>query len=175
MDKRHLARIRNTTALLALAGALALAAPAFAWPWDQKDDAPRIPRWAALKFGEVNARAGPGDTSRILFVYRARGLPVQILAETREWRRVCDSDRVMSWVKATTVTDKRTVLRKVNAPVALHADPAPGSRVVAYMAGRSTAELRNQHAAWSQVRAGGRTGWLPTSEVWGTDNRPQCR
>lgn len=158
-----------------LALALAAATSAAAWPWDAKDDGPKIPRWAALKFGEVNARAAPGDTSRILFVYRARGLPVQILAETREWKRVCDSDGSLAWVKATAITEKRTVLRKASAPLPLRADPAPGSKIVAYMAGRSTAELQGQHAGWRRVRAGGRTGWLQASEVWGTDNRPQCR
>jgi SH3-like domain-containing protein len=43
------------------------------------------------------------------------------------------------------------------------------------MAGRSTAELQGQHAGWRRVKAGGRAGWLQASEVWGTDNRPQCR
>lgn len=155
--------------------ALAFAAQACAWPWDHKDEGPKIPRWGALKFGEVNARAGPGDTSRILFVYRSRGLPVQILAETREWRRVCDSDGALSWVKATTVTERRTVLRRAAQPAPLRADPAPGSKVVAFMAGRSVAEYQAQHGTWTRVKAGGRTGWLQTAEVWGTDNRPQCR
>lgn len=175
MQTRGMFSVRTTTALLAGLAGLALASSAAAWPWDHKDDAPKIPRWAALKFGEVNARAGPGDTTRILFVYRSRGLPVQILAETREWRRVCDADHTLSWVKATAVSEKRTVLRRINAPLPLRADPAPGAHVVAYMAGRSIAELQVQHGAWTRVRAGGRTGWLPTAEVWGTDNRPQCR
>jgi SH3-like domain-containing protein len=85
-------RMRLLRPLLPLALALAAVTSAQAWPWDHRDDGPKIPRWAALKFGEVNARAGPGEDTRVVFVYRARGLPVQILAETREWKRVCDSD-----------------------------------------------------------------------------------
>jgi SH3-like domain-containing protein len=154
---------------------LAVAGSAAAWPWDRKDDAPRIPRWGALKFGEVNARAGPGEDTRVLFVYRSRGLPVQILAETREWRRVCDSDRTMVWVKATAVTERRTVLRKAAQSLPLRAAPAPGAKVAAVMAGRSVAELKRQHGSWIEVKAGGRTGWAPAAELWGTDNRPQCR
>jgi SH3-like domain-containing protein len=156
--------------------AMSLAATsAAAWPWDHKDEGPKIPRWGALKFGKVNARAGPGEDTRVLFVYRSRGLPVQILAETREWRRVCDSDHVMVWVKATAVTERRTVLRKAPRPLPLLAAPAPGAKVVAFMAGRSVAEMRRQHGAWTEVRSGGRAGWAPTAELWGTDNRPQCR
>lgn len=161
--------------ILTLLLGLAASGPAAAWPWDHRDDAPKIPRWASLKFGEVNARAGPGEDTRVLFVYRARGLPVQILAETREWRRVCDSDHSLVWVKATAVTERRSVLRKSPQPLPLRAAPAPGARVVALMAGRSTAELQRQHGGWTQVKADGRAGWAPTSELWGTDNRAQCR
>jgi SH3-like domain-containing protein len=155
--------------------ALLAAGPAAAWPWDHRDDAPKIPRWASLKFGEVNARAGPGEDTRVLFVYRARGLPLQILAQTREWRRVCDSDHSLVWVKATAITERRTVLRRSAQPLPLRAAPAPGARVTAVMAGRSTAELKRRHGVWTEVRAGGRTGWAPTAELWGTDERPQCR
>src|SRR6185437_5073069 len=48
-----------------------------------------VPRYVSLKFDKVNARSGPGDDHRLLFVYRVRGLPLQVIAETSEWRRVC--------------------------------------------------------------------------------------
>src|SRR4051794_23871038 len=65
-------RMRLLRPLLPLALALAAVTSAQAWPWDHRDDGPKIPRWAALKFGEVNARAGPGEDTRVVFVYRAR-------------------------------------------------------------------------------------------------------
>ena len=35
-----------------------------------------VPRYVSLKFEKVNARAGPGDDHKLLFVYRVRGLPL---------------------------------------------------------------------------------------------------
>ena len=35
-----------------------------------------VPRYVTLKFDPVNARAGPGDDHRLLWVYHAKGLPV---------------------------------------------------------------------------------------------------
>ena len=49
-----------------------------------------VPRYVSLKFDSVNARAGPSDDHRLLWVFHARGLPVQVIAETEDWRRVCD-------------------------------------------------------------------------------------
>ena len=37
-----------------------------------------VPRYITLKFAKVNARAGPGDDHKLLFVYRKRGLAVEI-------------------------------------------------------------------------------------------------
>ena len=84
-----------------LAAALALlAAPSVA---ADKSDRPTpsglpVPRYVSLKFDTVNARAAPGDDSRLLWVYRQRGLPVQVVAETAEWRRICDPERGLAWV-----------------------------------------------------------------------------
>ena len=57
-----------------------------------------VPRYVSLKFDKVNARAGPGDDHKLLFVYRVRGLPLQVIAETSEWRRVCDPEGTLAWV-----------------------------------------------------------------------------
>jgi hypothetical protein len=56
-----------------------------------------VPRYVSLKFDKVNARAGPADDSRLLWIYHARGLPLQVVAETDEWRRVCDPSGAVAW------------------------------------------------------------------------------
>ena len=43
-----------------------------------------VPRYVSLKFNEVNARGGPGDDYKLLWTYRARGLPLQVIAETSD-------------------------------------------------------------------------------------------
>ena len=49
-----------------------------------------MPRYVSLKFGEVNGRQGPSEDDKLLWTYHAKGLPVQIIAETAEWRRIID-------------------------------------------------------------------------------------
>ena len=43
-----------------------------------------VPRYVSLKYGQVNARVGPDEEHRLLWIYKAKGLPVQVVAETRE-------------------------------------------------------------------------------------------
>ena len=60
-----------------------------------------VPRWISLKSDKVSARQGPGMDHRILWQYRARHLPVQVIAETREWRKICDPEGSVAWIHRT--------------------------------------------------------------------------
>jgi len=133
-----------------------------------------VPRYVALKFGEVNARGGPGDDYRLLWVYRSRGLPVQVVAETKEWRRVCDPMGGLAWVKSTGVDGRRTAARLQATPLPLLDKPQTGAKVSAVLAGKATARLDKCKDGWCRLKATGGSGWAPASAVWGTDERPQC-
>jgi SH3-like domain-containing protein len=156
---------------MALAGLATMVAAA---PRETPSGLP-VPRYVSLKFGDVNARGGPGDDYRLLWVYRARGLPLQVTAETKDWRRVCDPQGGLAWVKATGVSGQRMALRMLAAPLPLRAKPAPGAQVTAYLAGRAVARLDRCKGGWCRLKASGASGWAPQQEVWGTDDRPQCR
>jgi SH3-like domain-containing protein len=135
-----------------------------------------VPRYVVLKFGEVNARAGPGDDHRLLWVYRVKGLPVQVVAENTEWRRICDPERGLAWVHRRTTDGRRMVMRTQATPLALRGAPKPTAAVHAFLNARALAALvRCDSKAWCKLRVDGVSGWAPASELWGTDDRPQCR
>ncbi len=134
-----------------------------------------VPRWVTLKFSEVNARKGPGDDHRLLWVYRARGLPVQVVAETSEWRRICDPDGGLAWVHKRTTDGRRSLMNPRPRPLAIQRSPKPGAKAVAYLNARSLASLVRCEDGWCKVKAGRATGWVREAEVWGTAAAPQCR
>jgi SH3-like domain-containing protein len=135
-----------------------------------------VPRYVSLKFDVVNARSAPGDDSRLLWVYRAKGLPVQVVAETNEWRRICDPERGLAWVHRRTTDGRRMVMRLQAQPLPMLANPKAGARVQADLAPRALAELdRCNKDGWCKLKAGHRDGWVPAAEVWGTAEEPQCR
>jgi SH3-like domain-containing protein len=133
-----------------------------------------VPRYVTLKFGSVNARSGPGDDYPALWVYQVRGLPVQVIAETSEWRRICDPDRGVAWVHMRTTDGRRNVMRLAPTPVAVQADPRADSRTLALLRPRALAALQRCEAGWCRIKADGVTGWVPEAAMWGLDNRLQC-
>ena len=133
-----------------------------------------VPRYVTLKFDPVNARAGPGDDHRLLWVYHAKGLPVQIIAETADWRRICDPDGSQSWVHKRSVDGRRAGMRLQATPLALHAQPRDSAAVIAYLAPRAVAGLDKCQKGWCRLRAGQSEGWVAQDQVWGANERPQC-
>ncbi len=134
-----------------------------------------VPRYVSLKFAEVNARGGPGDDYKLLWVYRAKGLPVQVIAETQDWRKVCDPTGAAAWVKATGVDGRRTVIRLTAAPLSLLDKPGAGGKAKAILPPRAVASLDRCDKGWCKLRGLGSGGWTPAVEVWGADEQPQCR
>ena len=169
---------RGMMALAGLVVALAAAGPTAADDGSKDHPTPSglpVPRYVSLKFDSVNARAGPSDDHRLLWVFHARGLPVQVIAETEDWRRVCDPDGQVSWVHRRTTDGRRMVMRTGQGAAAILSSPKPKASVVAYLAPRALAALDRCQAGWCKIKVGGVSGWAAASDLWGTADPPQCR
>jgi SH3-like domain-containing protein len=134
-----------------------------------------VPRWLSLKFGKINARSGPGDDYPTVWVYDTKRLPVQVVEETREWRKICDPDGQSAWVHRRTLDGARTVVRVKPQALALTDKPDSHSPVRAYLAPQSMADLDHCADGWCRVSAGGIKGWAREGELWGVGDAPHCR
>jgi SH3-like domain-containing protein len=134
-----------------------------------------VPRYLSLKRGEVFGRKGPGKDYATLYVYHARGLPVQVVDETTDWRRICDPDGVGVWVASAMVDGRRTVMATGPVAVALRTGPSDSAGAAAYLRPRAIADLGRCKADWCEISADGARGWVKSSEVWGLAPQPQCR
>jgi SH3-like domain-containing protein len=134
-----------------------------------------VPRYVTLKFAKVNARAGPGEDHRLKFIYRKRGLPVQVVAETSDWRRVCDPEGQVTWVHKRVTDGRRNVINMNARPAPLYRAPKPGAEVAAYLNVRALAALVRCEKGWCKVKADGAAGWVREDALWGASDALQCR
>jgi SH3-like domain-containing protein len=134
-----------------------------------------VPRYVSLKRDKVYARKGPGTDYPALWVYRAKGLPVQIVAETLDWRRVCDPDGGAVWVHRSMLDGRRTVEAMGPGPVSLLRAPKDGAPLAGLLNARALASLDRCAGGWCRLRVEGVTGWAAADRVWGVAPTPQCR
>lgn len=87
---------------LTLIFAALLATPVYAEEADTgKDNALGLPRFAVMRFSEINLRTGPGTRYPIDWVYRRVGLPVEVINSFDTWYRIRDIDGTEGWVHKT--------------------------------------------------------------------------
>ena len=164
-------RLMTAAALLLWAAAPAARSAA---PERQTPSGMPVPRYVSLKFDKVNARAGPGDDHRLLWVYHARGLPLQVIAETLEWRRVCDPDGATAWVHKRVTDGRRTTMNTHAQAMALLRRPKPDAKPAAYLTSKALASLDRCTKGWCKVRADHASGWVRQGDLWGTADDVQC-
>ena len=133
-----------------------------------------VPRWLSLKSSEVRARYGPGLDYRILWEYRASGLPVQVIAETTEWRKICDPEGAVAWVHRSVVSSRRSVFNASPGEIAIHASRSKTAPVRARLSPRSLVSVDDCEEGWCEVRVRRMRGWVQEGDVFGTQRRALC-
>jgi SH3-like domain-containing protein len=66
-----------------------------------------VPRFVSLKPDRVNVRGGPTRDHDVTFVYTRAGLPVEITAESDNWRRIRDWEGSEGWVYHSLLSGRR--------------------------------------------------------------------
>jgi SH3-like domain-containing protein len=154
--------IRRTFGALAMAGfLLASSLPVLA----AEKNLP-IPRFVSLRSEQVNVRTGPGERYPIEWVFNRKDLPVEIVGEFENWRKIRDSDGAEGWVHQRMVVGRRSVLVRDKLRE-LHRKPSDGAEVVARLEPGVVAKLLECDGPWCRVEKAGISGWLKRSEVWG--------
>lgn len=133
-----------------------------------------VPRWVSLKSSQVRARQGPGLDYRILWEYRAAGLPVQVIAETREWRKICDPEGSVAWIHRTVASGRRSVFNASAAEIPIRSGRSETAPVRARLSPRSLVALDECEEGWCRVRARKLSGWVAQGAVFGAQTRAQC-
>lgn len=129
-----------------------------------------IPRFVSLKAEKVNVRRGPSSDHPVAWVFQRKGLPVEIVAEFENWRRVRDSDGEEGWILQNMLAGKRTAEIapwKQGQNVALLQSPKNGASVVAEVGSGVVAEVENCDGDWCELSAGGYSGFVEQTQLWG--------
>ncbi len=130
-----------------------------------------VPRFVSLKSDKVNVRRGPSNDQSIVWVFARAGLPVEIIAEADNWRRVRDSEGADGWVFHGLLSGRRTVLispwSKGKEAVALHSGRSTGSRAVAQLQSGVLGNVVTCDGEWCELTVGDYSGFVEQNKLWG--------
>jgi len=126
-----------------------------------------MPRFVSLRSDTVNARRGPGLDHRIDWEFVQRGLPVQVVAEYGNWRRIADSDGVGGWVLHSLLSGARTGLVLGEGNLALMTGRRPSDDAKAELEPGVVVRIQECDGDWCRVSVGRSNGWVQQARLWG--------
>jgi SH3-like domain-containing protein len=168
MNAKH--AIRELRRMMAAAAvAMALVAPAAAGDVGPKSGLP-LPRFVSLKPDRVNVRAGPTRDHEVKFVYTRAGLPVEITAESDNWRRIRDWEGADGWVYHSLLSGRRTAVvtsKSKKELVPLYANADLEAAVVARLEAGVLAQVGRCDGEWCRIAGARFEGWIVQTRLWG--------
>lgn len=129
-----------------------------------------VPRYVSLKADKVNVRGGPSREHDVTWVFTRAGIPVEITAESENWRRIRDAEGAEGWVFHSLLSGRRTALVSPSTKAEmfpLYERASTSSNVVARLQARVLATVRNCDGKWCRVFGDGFDGFIEQHLLWG--------
>ena len=126
-----------------------------------------VPRYASLRYTEVNGRAGPSPDYPVRWTYERAGLPVVVIRESKDWRMIRDPMGDEVWINQSQLAAKRTAIT-TNSGV-IYREPRTDAAKVARFGPGAVVSLGDCGQVWCRVEGDGRKGWVGKTDLWGAD------
>jgi len=125
------------------------------------------PYFVSIKVDEAYMREGPSDMHRVKWIYRRKGLPLEVIATFDVWRRVRDMDGEVGWMHMALLTRDRTAVVTSGPAVEVYARDDRTSQVVAQAQPGALGQLLGCGMLTCQVEFTGAEGWVSRARLWG--------
>jgi len=129
-----------------------------------------VPRFVSLKSDRINVRAGPGQDHAISWVFTKAGLPVEIIAEYDNWRRIRDSEGAEGWIFHSLLSGRRTAIiapwSKIKT-IALRRDRDENGQPAARVEPNVLVDVNECDGTWCRVSVKNVSGWITQDTLWG--------
>jgi SH3-like domain-containing protein len=126
-----------------------------------------VPRYASLRYNEVNGRAGPSPDYPVRWTYERAGLPVVVIRESKDWRMIRDPMGDEVWINQSQLAAKRTAITTTSGVI--YREPRTDAAKVARFGPGAVVSLGDCGQVWCRVEGDGRKGWVGKTDLWGAD------
>ncbi|MAW52045.1 MAG: hypothetical protein CME01_04395 [Geminicoccus sp.] len=133
-----------------------------------------LPRFVSLSEDKAFMRRGPTMQHAIEWVYLRKDLPMQVVAEHDNWRKVRDFDGTIGWMNRVVLSNQRTGMVLVEG-ARLYRDPTPDAQIVALMEDGLVGKLERCQEGWCNMQFDEMSGWIPQPQLYGVHRDEEFR
>jgi len=125
-----------------------------------------LPRFASLRARETNLRSGPGKRYPILWVYKRGFVPVEIIDELEDWRRVRDIAGDSGWLHRSLLSGNRTAMF-VTGLHNVYAHPDATTAPIFRIKEGVIVHVEQCSATWCRIEFSEHQGWVEKNTLFG--------
>ena len=130
-----------------------------------------LPRFVSVNVARANMRKGPGRQYPIAWVLVRRNLPVEVIEEYDNWRRVRERSGEIGWVHKAMLSGRRTAMitaeSKTDELVPLYGATSQDTPPVLRAEAGAIGEVRECSGEWCALGFKQGNGWVRRDRLWG--------
>jgi SH3-like domain-containing protein len=129
-----------------------------------------IPRFVSLKANKVNVRKGPSSEHAVAWVFQRKGMPVEVIAESENWRKIRDATGSEGWILQQMLSGRRFALVpdwNRDRAIVLHAAESEKSSPVVKLQPGVVAQIESCSGSWCYLTTDDYEGYAKQAELWG--------
>jgi SH3-like domain-containing protein len=129
-----------------------------------------VPRFVSLKPDKVNVRGGPTRDHDVTWQYTRAGLPVEITAESDNWRRIRDWEGSEGWVYHSMLSGRRTAVvtsKNKDELIPIYAKADAQASVNARLQAGVMGSIKHCSGSWCRFTGANFDGWIAQERLWG--------
>tara|TARA_B100000941_G_scaffold219855_1_gene162432 strand:+ start:281 stop:718 length:438 start_codon:yes stop_codon:yes gene_type:complete len=119
-----------------------------------------------LKNEKVNVRYGPGFKYPIKFIYKKRFLPVKVIDNKENFRRIIDHKNNSGWIHISQLKKINSLI--VSEDTILFSKASKFSKPVAKIKSGRLLLVKKCEDRWCKIKTGEYTGWVDSKYLWGS-------
>ena len=123
-------------------------------------------KYLSLKNNIVNVRYGPGFNYPIKYVYKKKYLPVKIIDQKENFRKIIDFKKNSGWIHISQLTKPNSLIILENK--ILFKKPSKFSKPIAKLKKGRLLLITKCKYNWCRVKTDNYKGWIENKEVWGS-------
>ena len=123
-------------------------------------------KYLSLKNNIVNVRYGPGFNYPIKYVYKKKYLPVKIIDQKENFRKIIDFKKNSGWIHISQLTKPNSLIILENK--ILFKKPSKFSKPIAKLKKGRLLLITKCKYNWCKVKTDNYKGWIENKEVWGS-------
>ena len=128
----------------------------------------KIPRFVSLKSDEVNLRIGSSKNYPIILKYTFKNLPVKIVDEFQNWRKVIDIEGNQGWIHKSLIKgDRYGIINKENSKIL----SKPNGKLIGKIGKKRVVALKKCLLKWCLISYNNHSGWINKKNIWGVEDK----